>query len=330
MPAWVPCCSAPCAKCQRARERPWRRLGGLGIQGHRSPGWAFKGTGRVSSGHLAWIAMDKWLRTRQRGLGEDRRLPVLWLVFPDSLGRSKLLGKEAHCGDAQGCWAVLSMCPAWEASSGDTVGHGIVNAQSSFKCSSMWFKKEEEFPFTSQVFPWSPAHSAFWNVFLSCLFRLPWNQKEAFANFLTDFQLLNRDKYYNSRVKGHIYRHWGWGVGWSIQPPQGEVTFLGKVLWGASCGFCLRNNDYPASASKAPNLIAEQMDPGILQAEPSPEGPQDRAQPISKTIRPSEKWQSQTEYVSQEGIVFSLWGQDDRKCLYCLFLNSTKGEEILP
>lgn len=36
--------------------------------------------------------------------------------------------------------------------------------------------------------------------------------------------------------------------------------------------------------------------------------------------------ESQAEYVFQECIMFSLRGQDDRKCLYCLFLGSTKGK----
>lgn len=75
---------------------------------------------------------------------------------------------------------------------------------------------------------------------------------------------------------------------WDVESLQGAVTFLEKVLQGACCRFCLRNTQR-LLLKKKPNLIAEQMDPGILQAEPSPEGPQDRAQPISKTIRPSEK-----------------------------------------
>lgn len=74
--------------------------------------------------------------------------------------------------------------------------------------------------------------------------------------------------------------------GWDIVSARcGHVS--GKGSMGGLCGCCLRNTQ--RLLLKTPNLIAEQMDPGILQAEPSPEGAQDRAQPISKTIRPSEK-----------------------------------------
>lgn len=74
-------------------------------------------------------------------------------------------------------------------------------------------------------------------------------------------------------------------VGYRVSARCGHVS--GKGATG--CLLWVQSQEYPASASQSPNLIAEQMDPGILQAEPSPEGPQDRAQPISKTIKPSEK-----------------------------------------
>lgn len=113
---------------------------------------------------------------------------------------------------------------------------------------------------------------------------------ETFAGFLTDFELLQMDKNYNSGFKMHDPMQWEKYVSSTRGGHMSREGSPGCLLWVQS----LPSREHSGATTqclllKPPNLIAEQIDPGILQAEPSPEGPQARAQPISKTIRPSEK-----------------------------------------
>lgn len=244
MPAWVPCCSAPCAKMPaRARERRWRRLRGPGIRENRQARLDLPANGEGFVWSSSMKSNEEVTENQAAGAGRRQKTPCpLTHISWESLGRSKLLGKQGHRGDVCGCWAELLICPVLKAPSGDTMGRGQWTHNQVFSVCPCDSRRKNFFP--------SPPRSPASRAFLDCSLVLPVHttlRSQTFANFLADFELLNRDKNDNSGVEGHVFMHWKGWVGYSLRKVRSRFwkRFYGVPVWVLS-------QEYPASASKDP------------------------------------------------------------------------------